>query len=105
MAWSCVNVTEEPSADQVVSDTEAARPTGLPSMEASLSQLANDPLDADELQRIDGWWRAANYLNIGQIYLLANPLLREKLIPTVLDPRRRAEPRQRADPGVGTLTW
>src|SRR5271169_1216918 len=87
MASSCVNVTEEPSADQVVSDTEAARPTGLPSMEASLSQLANDPLDADELRRIDAWWRAANYLNIGQIYLLANPLLREKLTVDHIKPR------------------
>ena len=32
-------------------------------------------LDADELQRIDAWWRAANYLSVGQIYLLDNPLL------------------------------
>ena len=56
-------------------------------MEASLSQLANDPLDADELRRIDAWWRAANYLNIGQIYLLANPLLREKLTVDHIKPR------------------
>ena len=56
-------------------------------MEASLSQLANDPLDADELRRIDAWWRAANYLNIGQIYLLANPLLREKLTVDHIKPQ------------------
>jgi xylulose-5-phosphate/fructose-6-phosphate phosphoketolase len=56
-------------------------------MEASLSQLANDPLDADELRRIDAWWRAANYLNVGQIYLLANPLLREKLTVDHIKPR------------------
>jgi xylulose-5-phosphate/fructose-6-phosphate phosphoketolase len=38
-------------------------------------------LDATELARIDAWWRAANYLSVGQIYLLANPLLREPLRP------------------------
>ena len=37
------------------------------------------PLDPDQLRRIDAWWRAANYLAVGQIYLLANPLLREPL--------------------------
>ena len=30
-------------------------------------------LDRDELHRIDAYWRAANYLSVGQIYLLANP--------------------------------
>ncbi|MHB8147983.1 MAG: phosphoketolase family protein, partial [Vulcanimicrobiaceae bacterium] len=35
------------------------------------------PLSAHELQSIDAYWRAANYLSIGQIYLIANPLLRE----------------------------
>ncbi|MBW8791115.1 MAG: hypothetical protein JF594_26230, partial [Rhizobium leguminosarum] len=34
-----------------------------------------------ELTLIDRYWRAANYLSIGQIYLLANPLLREPLKP------------------------
>jgi len=36
---------------------------------------------ADELSRIDAYWRAANYLSVGQIYLLDNPLLRESLQP------------------------
>ena len=36
-------------------------------------------LDDDELDLIDGYWRAANYLSVGQIYLLDNPLLREPL--------------------------
>jgi xylulose-5-phosphate/fructose-6-phosphate phosphoketolase len=35
----------------------------------------------DELSRIDAWWRAANYLSVGQIYLVDNPLLREPLRP------------------------
>ncbi len=38
------------------------------------------PLEPAELQRIDAWWRAANYLSVGQIYLLDNPLLREPLL-------------------------
>jgi len=37
------------------------------------------PLSADELQKIDAYFRAANYLSVGQIYLLDNPLLREPL--------------------------
>ena len=32
-----------------------------------------------ELERLDAFWRAANYLSVGQIYLLDNPLLREPL--------------------------
>jgi xylulose-5-phosphate/fructose-6-phosphate phosphoketolase len=40
-----------------------------------------------DLQLVDAWWRAANYLSVGQIYLLANPLLREKLQPEHIKPR------------------
>ena len=36
---------------------------------------ATGPLSRDELALIDAWWRAANYLAVGQIYLRANPLL------------------------------
>jgi xylulose-5-phosphate/fructose-6-phosphate phosphoketolase len=42
---------------------------------------AQAALDDVELARLDAWWRAANYLSVGQIYLLANPLLREPLRP------------------------
>ena len=42
---------------------------------------------ADLLARIDGYWRAANYLSVGQIYLLDNPLLREPLQPHHIKPR------------------
>jgi xylulose-5-phosphate/fructose-6-phosphate phosphoketolase len=40
-----------------------------------------------ELEAIDAWWRAANYLSVGQIYLLDNPLLREPLRPEHVKPR------------------
>jgi xylulose-5-phosphate/fructose-6-phosphate phosphoketolase len=41
----------------------------------------------DELRVVDAWWRAANYLSVGQIYLLDNPLLREPLKPEHAKPR------------------
>jgi xylulose-5-phosphate/fructose-6-phosphate phosphoketolase len=40
-----------------------------------------------ELERLDAYWRAANYLSVGQIYLLDNPLLREPLEPEHVKPR------------------
>jgi xylulose-5-phosphate/fructose-6-phosphate phosphoketolase len=39
----------------------------------------SDTLDDDLLERMDAWWRAANYLSVGQIYLQENPLLEEPL--------------------------
>ncbi|WP_433119051.1 phosphoketolase family protein [Micromonospora sp. CA-246542] len=44
-------------------------------------------LTDDELRRLDAYWRAANYLTVGQIYLLGNPLLREPLTPDDIKPR------------------
>ncbi len=41
----------------------------------------------DELRLLDAWWRAANYVSVGQIYLLDNPLLRETLRPEHVKPR------------------
>ena len=46
-----------------------------------------NPLSAEELRLIDAWWRAANYLSVGQIYLLDNPLLRGPLLPEQVKPR------------------
>ncbi|MDX6259874.1 MAG: xylulose-5-phosphate/fructose-6-phosphate phosphoketolase, partial [Kribbellaceae bacterium] len=45
------------------------------------------PLSDEELQGLDAYWRAANYLSVGQIYLLANPLLTEPLRPEHIKPR------------------
>jgi xylulose-5-phosphate/fructose-6-phosphate phosphoketolase len=41
----------------------------------------DQPLGNEELHRIDAWWRAANYLSVGKIYLMGNPLLREPIKP------------------------
>jgi len=51
----------------------------------SISQTK--PLTDTELQKINGYWRAANYLSVGQIYLLDNPLLREPLQQKHVKPR------------------
>jgi xylulose-5-phosphate/fructose-6-phosphate phosphoketolase len=52
------------------------------------TSAANDPtLDVAYLERLHGWWRAANYLSVGQIYLLDNPLLREPLTLAHVKPR------------------
>lgn len=45
------------------------------------------PLTGEELIAVDTWWRAANYLAVGQIYLMRNPLLREPLRSTDIKPR------------------
>ena len=41
--------------------------------------MKTEPLGAEELNNIDGYWRAANYLSVGQLYLYDNPLLNEPL--------------------------
>jgi hypothetical protein len=48
---------------------------------------APGPLSRDELAAVDAWWRTANYLSVGQIYLKDNPLLREALSPEHIKPR------------------
>src|SRR5579875_1072270 len=55
---------------------------------ATSSRASPDaPLGAAELGQLHAWWRAANYLSAGQIYLLANALLREPLAPEHIKPR------------------
>jgi xylulose-5-phosphate/fructose-6-phosphate phosphoketolase len=46
-----------------------------------------ETLSGTDLRLIDAWWRAANYLSVGQIYLLDNPLLTEPLRPEHIKPR------------------
>jgi xylulose-5-phosphate/fructose-6-phosphate phosphoketolase len=46
-----------------------------------------EPLSPDELQTIDAWWRAANYLSVGQIYLYDNPLLKKPVTIRDIKPR------------------
>jgi xylulose-5-phosphate/fructose-6-phosphate phosphoketolase len=54
---------------------------------AALRPRVAEPLSPDELRKIDAYWRAANYLSVGQIYLYDNPLLREPLQAEHVKPR------------------
>ncbi|MEA2444869.1 MAG: xylulose-5-phosphate/fructose-6-phosphate phosphoketolase, partial [Thermoleophilales bacterium] len=56
-------------------------------MTVTASPILTGPLAAEELRLIDAWWRAANYLAVGQIYLRANPLLSEPLTLAHVKPR------------------
>ena len=47
----------------------------------------SSPLSAELLCRMNAYWRAANYLSVGQIYLLDNPLLKQPLEPKHIKPR------------------
>ena len=49
--------------------------------------VAEPRLSPEECEGLNAWWRAANYLSIGQIYLLDNPLLREPLTLAHVKPR------------------
>ena len=60
------------------STTQGARRTTSP---------VNGPLDAGLLRKMDAWWRAANYLSVGQTYLYDNPLLKEPLKKEHVKPR------------------
>ena len=50
-------------------------------MTTTTIESRHEALSPAELEAINAWWRAANYLSVGQIYLLANPLLRQPLAP------------------------
>src|ERR687890_158869 len=76
------SVGADTAADDVSTGTGTTR-----APEPYVLQPADGPLTADQLRAVDAWWRAANYLAVGQIYLMANPLLRESLRPDHVKPR------------------
>src|SRR5881398_616288 len=49
--------------------------------------MPEGPLSPEILRQIDAWWRAANYLSVGQIYLYKNPLLKEPVTIEDIKPR------------------
>jgi xylulose-5-phosphate/fructose-6-phosphate phosphoketolase len=60
-------------------ETERLRTAAPAMIPASQSPAKTGPLDPEQLRKIHAYWRAANYLSVGQIYLCENPLLREPL--------------------------
>jgi xylulose-5-phosphate/fructose-6-phosphate phosphoketolase len=70
--------------------------------EPSPSPNSKNPLAADELRKLNAWWRACNYLAVGMIYLRDNPLLREPLSPRHF--KNRLLGHWGSDPGQ-SFTW
>src|SRR5436190_5769024 len=62
--------------------TRAKKTPGPPA-----AKPAKGPLGAELLRKMDAWWRAANYLSVGQTYLYDNPLLKEPLKKEHIKPR------------------
>jgi xylulose-5-phosphate/fructose-6-phosphate phosphoketolase len=56
-------------------------------METEEINLSNRPLSSDQVRKMNAYWRAANYLSVGQIYLYDNPLLRKPLTLDHVKPR------------------
>jgi xylulose-5-phosphate/fructose-6-phosphate phosphoketolase len=54
--------------------------------DGDLSPVRHEAPDSSELRKMDAYWRAANYLSVGQIYLYDNPLLREPLTQAHVKP-------------------
>lgn len=56
-------------------------------MKVEIKRLVEQPLSEELVSKIDSYWRAANYLSVGQIYLYDNPLLKEPLQLAHIKPR------------------
>ncbi|MDP9037963.1 MAG: phosphoketolase family protein [Acidobacteriota bacterium] len=71
-------------------------------MSATATVASNDVLSANELRKMDAYWRACNYLCVGMLYLVENPLLREPLKPAHI--KNRLLGHWGSDPGQ-TFVW
>jgi xylulose-5-phosphate/fructose-6-phosphate phosphoketolase len=82
-----VNVSRSAVPEGALVDDERSRGAGTIAPTAYELAHADGPLEPDEMERLDAWWRAANYLSVGQIYLMDNPLLRRPLVAEDVKPR------------------
>ncbi len=74
--------------DAISNPDRASSATGVSASWASTKNTVSAvPLTSDELHTMDAYWRAANYLSVGQIYLKDNPLLKEPLRIEHIKPR------------------
>src|SRR4051812_33337591 len=67
--------------------TTPATPKATNKRSTMAASTEQQPLSDVELEAMNAYWRAANYLSVGQIYLLDNPLLREPLKIEHIKPR------------------
>ena len=72
-----------PKSGRRIGSSAVKKPTNT----RSAPSTASGPLDAVMLRKIDAWWRAANYLSVGQTYLYDNPLLMKPLTREHVKPR------------------
>src|SRR5206468_2727113 len=77
------------AADRSRPSFTACSDSGATLSAVTATDLATDrpPVEDSLLERIDRYWRAANYLSVGQIYLLDNPLLKQPLAVEHIKPR------------------
>jgi len=80
-------MNEPAKSSSGVVENKAARKAGASKKKQDSTGGPSEQLSPELLRKMDAWWRAANYLNIGQIYLMANPLLKEPLKPEHIKPR------------------
>lgn len=71
----------------------------------STPRTAAGPLSPEELRALHAWWRAANYLSVGQIYLLDNPLLARPLAKDDVKPRLLGPVRGYKEEGTATTPF
>ena len=67
-----------------------------------LPEAMTTPISSDTLTRMDAWWRAANYLSVGQIYLLANISI-SVVVDHVFEIYQPSEPEQKLIEGARRL--
>src|SRR5258708_24102563 len=80
-------MNEPAKSSSGIAGYQARRKTRASNKGVSSRGISSNQLSPELLQKMDAWWRAANYLNIGQIYLMANPLLKEPLKTEHIKPR------------------
>src|SRR6266481_6676060 len=80
-------MNEPAKSSSGIAGSQARRKTSASNKGVSSRGISSNQLSPELLQKMDAWWRAANYLNIGQIYLMANPLLKEPLTKEHIKPR------------------
>src|SRR6267154_4248699 len=80
-------MNEPAKSSSGIAGSQARRKTSASNTGVSSRGISSNQLSPELLQKMDAWWRAANYLNIGQIYLMANPLLKEPLKSEHIKPR------------------
>lgn len=78
--------SEQIQTDLSVGNKNTMSPSQEKSIEASVVR-SRQSLSREELRLLDAYWRASNYLSVGQIYLLDNPLLKQPLLRQHIKPR------------------